>query len=122
MEAKTQQLVASLTQAAARWTAKDTPQSALPDDKRHQLLGATPPSELVAAVAAMAHAPMAAAAAPSFAPAVDWRNHNGNHVSPVKDQGGCGSCVSFGSCALIESKSSIENGHLLDLSEADSHF
>ena len=47
---------------------------------------------------------------------------NGNHVTPVKDQGNCGSCVSFCSCGLVESMSSIEQHQLLDLSEADLHF
>ena len=64
----------------------------------------------------------AAAAAGNFAPAVDWRNRNGNHVTSVKNQRQCGSCVSFCTCAVVESMASIEKGQLLDLSEADSHF
>jgi C1A family cysteine protease len=64
----------------------------------------------------------AAAPVPSFAPEVDWRNHNGNHVTPIKDQGFCGSCVSFCTTAMVESMASIEKGELLDLSEADLHF
>ena len=59
----------------------------------------------------------AAQAGPAtFAPAVDWRNRNGNHVTSVKDQKYCGS---FCCTAVVESMASIEHGQLLDLSEAD---
>ncbi|XP_075054810.1 dipeptidyl peptidase 1-like [Mixophyes fleayi] len=35
----------------------------------------------------------------------DWRNIQGaNFVSPVRDQGSCGSCYSFGAMAMLESR------------------
>jgi len=45
---------------------------------------------------------------------VDWRNQN--IVSPVKDQGYCGSCWAFASTAVIESAVAKESGLLFDLS------
>jgi len=54
---------------------------------------------------------------------VDWRNRKGrNNVTPVTDQGGCGSCVSFGVTATLESMVLIEHNLSLDLSEAELLF
>ncbi|MFL5809861.1 MAG: C1 family peptidase [Flavisolibacter sp.] len=56
----------------------------------------------------------------SIPAALDWRNNNGNFVTPVKNQGGCGSCVAFGAVASVESKIKILRGaaYNVDLSEA----
>ena len=114
-------LVEAITEKKARWRATETPVSLLSQAKQKALLGAVPSAEVVATVEAMRAAPPQAPA-PAFAAAVDWRNKNGNHVSAVKDQGGCGSCVSFACTATIESMAHVERGVWIDLSEADSHF
>jgi len=46
--------------------------------------------------------------------AVDWRETN--VVSPVKDQGHCGSCWAFASTATIESHAAINSGQMKTLS------
>lgn len=112
------ELSTALQQAKARWRPRHTNLSDLSDEQKRRMLGVVVNRDSLAA----AMTPRAAPAAPNFAPAVDWRNRNGNHVTPVKDQGGCGSCVSFCSAAVVESMASIEKGQLLDLSEADLHF
>ena len=118
-----QALATELTKKKARWRSGETDISKLSPDAQRALLGAVPSSEANALVAAVAAAPALLAAAPAFAPAVDWRNYSGgNHITPVKDQGGCGSCVSHGSVGVVEAMAHIEAGRWVDLSEADSHF
>lgn len=117
LELKT--LKSSITRKNALWIAKQNIQANFNDEGKKALLGV----EIDASSLAKAMAPSASApAAPNFAPAVDWRNRNGNHVTTVKDQKQCGSCVSFCTTATVESMASIERGQLLDLSEADLHF
>jgi len=111
-----EELSTALRTSQAPWQAAENVITRLPDLKRKALLGVQVPAGYQ--LPANAGAPVTA----SFAPAVDWRNRNGNHVTPVKNQGGCGSCVSFCTVAVTESMASIEKGQLLDLSEADQHF
>ena len=63
---------------------------------------------------------------------IDWRAWKGhNYISSVKDQGNCGSCVAFGSCATIDGQMRIayngpigtSNGNKLqDVSEAQLYY
>ncbi len=50
----------------------------------------------------------------------DWRNFNGNWITPVKDQASCGSCWAFAPLAVIESIIRIRHQQadsVIDLSE-----
>jgi C1A family cysteine protease len=113
-----QDVAAALNQAGARWEAGDTPVSRLDEDAQKALLGAVPSPEVERLMASgRPQVPPA-----TFSPEVDWRNKNGNHVSAITNQGGCGSCVSFGCIAVMESTGHIEHSRWEDLSEADCHF
>jgi len=46
---------------------------------------------------------------------IDWRTHN--VVTPVKDQGQCGSCWAFSTTGAVESAYAIKHGSLISLSE-----
>lgn len=47
---------------------------------------------------------------------VDWRKHQPNVITTVRDQGGCGSCWAITAAQTIESHVALATGHLLDLS------
>ena len=44
---------------------------------------------------------------------LDWRNKDGqNFVSPVDDQGGCGSCYAFASAGLLEARARVQTNNV----------
>ncbi len=100
------------------WTAGETSVSGLAPIQKVRRLGlrkvATEMPDKMEAVKLLGH--------PA---AIDWRNNSGNYVTPIKDQGDCGACVAFGTCATIESADRIAQKNpalAIDLSEADLFF
>jgi C1A family cysteine protease len=101
-----QTIQAAIAQGNLGWTAAENKLTALSQADREKRLGViVTPAEMArlkaeseALAAAERGRLMAGVAAPA---AVDWRS--GGWVTPVRDQGNCGSCVSFCSCATIES-------------------
>jgi C1A family cysteine protease len=124
------QLNALIQSANAGWTAGPTSISELPPEEQIRRLGYKPgPGEesleqriQASAVKASALKAGIAAAPASF----DWRNVSGNnYVTPIRDQGGCGSCVSFGTTAAVESAFRIQRGNPgldVNLAEASLFF
>ncbi len=124
-------LAEDLKQAGTPWEMDpETSMAQLTEDERRLRLGVTPPPEEMsfeeavkmsdaAQLVSPSEIAMDAAAAPA---AYDLRNVNGkNFTTPVKDQGGCGSCVAFGTAAVLETtaKRTRNNPNLqIDLSEA----
>jgi C1A family cysteine protease len=126
---QSQDLMSAIRAKGYEWQAGTTALSALSIAEQKGYLGlAVTSAELSAAKKAIAAANALAAVHAAYfaAPAsVDWRNNNGNWTTPIKDQGGCGSCVSFATCATFESRIKItcKNASLTpDLSEAHLFF
>jgi C1A family cysteine protease len=120
-------LQAALEGIGSPWVAGTTSVSELSSDAKKQLLGVPllegkSEAEIKREIEANRSSARAAmAGAIGAAAAIDWRNNNGNYVTPVKNQGGCGSCVAFGSVAALESRLRIQRGDpnlAVDMSEA----
>lgn len=124
-------IAAAIEEENLPWTPEENELTALPEAERNNRLGVLVTNADLArmeqATQRLAAQEQTRLAAGEFAAptAVDWRNNNGNWVTPVQNQGNCGSCVSFCSCAVIESAVRIKLGqpnYAIDLSEAFLQF
>jgi C1A family cysteine protease len=106
----------AINSRGAKWIAQDNPISLLPKEERRKRLGALEEPALPEGMGSeLFYAP---ASLPSL---FDWRNASGNNfVTPIRDQGSCGSCWAFAVTAALESKALItfnRPGTNLNLSE-----
>lgn len=121
-------LEAALEEAESPWVSGENSMTALTEAERVLRLGLTPPpGEMSVESAARAFEQGMMAAVPpaesiGAPPAVDLRSFNGkNYTTPVKNQGACGSCVAFGSVAVMETtfkRKANQPNSPIDLSEA----
>jgi C1A family cysteine protease len=120
---------ATIEREAAGWEAADTVVSVLPPEERQLRLGYVPgpTDESLAAREQRAREGLEAAPPPEagafgYPATFDWRNVGGNnYITPVRDQGGCGSCVAFGTAAAVEGTARARRNNptlAIDLSEA----
>jgi len=125
------QIISAIHAEGLNWTASENELTALSKEQRLKHLGViVTPAEmerLTAETRMQAALEIHESHGIVGAPAgFDWRNVGGkNYVTPVKNQGGCGSCVSFGTCATMESAVRIKLGnsdYSVDLSEAYCQF
>lgn len=126
-----QAVAAAIAAEELEWTAGPTSLSSLSTEEQRAHLGVLVSPEEMRRLAEetrlnAAFELQARGAAAVGAPAsVDWRNNGGNFVTPVKNQGGCGSCVGFCTCATMESAVRIKLANpsfAIDLSEGFCQF
>jgi C1A family cysteine protease len=93
------QVRAAIVSKQAQWQAGETSMTRLSPAERRARLGLVKTSLPVGAeMIVMAEPPVVGAP-----PSLDWRNNEGNFVTPVRNQGGCGSCWAFAATAALES-------------------
>jgi Papain family cysteine protease len=114
-------LQGTIQDAGGKWTAGTTSVSQLPPQQKKIRLGANRPAGWTPPKSAGI-----GAKAGSYPASYDLRNVNGqNFITAIKDQGGCGSCVAFGTTATVEGTFQVGRGNPstgIDLSEADVYY
>jgi C1A family cysteine protease len=103
----------------ARWHADRTSVSRLSMKEKKRRLGGDEFEELMAASLSDDYVTAPIPQVMGLNGTLDWRNVEGTaYVSPVKNQGSCGSCWAFSTVAGLESQAMISTGGLpIDLSE-----
>jgi len=100
-----------INEQGATWTCGETSMTKLSLEEAKLRLGFVPPpgvpslEDMVLALrSGKPQEPFIAASTVGAPSSYDLRNVSGqNYVTPIRDQGGCGSCVAFGAVAVLES-------------------
>ena len=111
------QIQQAIEEKGAKWTAGENWVTQLPPEERKMLYGAIldPPDPSAAKLLSI---PMIDSLPTHF----DWRDNNGNWITPVKNQGGCGSCSFFSAVGQVESWWKIHNANLDSMPDLSEQF
>jgi C1A family cysteine protease len=89
----------------AGWTAGETSISKLPLNEQKRRLGLFLPTISPLVETLSDDDSLMKIQAEALPSSLDWRNNGGNFVTPVRDQGSCGSCWAFATAGALESAS-----------------
>ena len=112
-EARLAEIQAAIEESGANWTADHTTMSVLPREEFLTRLGGGYPPHVRAILDTLRPDP--ADLARDYPVVWDWREMGG--VTPVTDQGSCGSCWDFAATGATEGNLRLQEGVVLDLSE-----
>jgi len=112
-EARLAEIRASIEAAGASWTAEHTTMSILPREEFLKRLGGEYPAHVRAIMDTLR--PNPADLKRDYPEVWDWREMAG--VTPVTNQGSCGSCWDFAATGATEGNLRIQEGVVIDLSE-----
>lgn len=116
----TVQINSAIVQQDKKWRAADNKFTNMSEDQKRKMAGSLTPDQFERTM--QVQEPDVFTSTNAVLPAkFDWRNVNGkNYITPIKDQGLCGSCYAHSSIAIEEAMLLINNNvsdYDLDLSE-----
>lgn len=101
-----QSLIKDIKKSGAKWTPKTSWMSELSKEQLVKMMGVK--GHVEPSLEDVSFAPKFGPV-PGTPAALDWRNKDGqNWVSPVLNQGNCGSCVAFAAVATMETQMNIQ--------------